>query len=99
MSEQRIREIKERLAAATPGPWELRDGLDVDYWDIHDGQKTVVGGGDYPPCGIEDGVFIAHAPDDISWLLQQLEGARVHVWYECPTCTAPLPNPNLLHRG
>lgn len=65
-----LEDIKNRLAAATPGPWEL------------------LGGNEYiSPIGItvapddggvtsRDAEFIAHAPEDIAWLLGEVERQR-----------------------
>lgn len=86
----KVKEIRARLKAATPGPWEY-DGSEIDakvpgpeYY------KTVVGKETRGQAYMEydvlilsevDGVFIAHAPDDITYLLEQLEGWMLAVWW------------------
>lgn len=56
----RIDEIRARLDAATPGPWEV----------VCDTTSDVVGvlDGDY-----DDADLIAHAPADLAWLIEQYE--------------------------
>ena len=63
----RTDEIRARLEAATPGPWERNNQ--------HTKQRGIAG-----PLGLcatawEDGdaEFIAHAPDDVTWLLSRVE--------------------------
>ena len=71
----RINEIKERLANATPGPWEYIDGS-VLAFIASEGEKCVVadeGMGKWK----YDGRFIAHAPTDIAYLLRIAEAAEV----------------------
>lgn len=82
MNEQRIREIKERLQSTTPGAWKIWVP-DDDY--LGDDSPTIVSeNGQYIAQtnydGLEDRVtmiadaeFIAHAKEDIAWLLGQLE--------------------------
>jgi chromosome segregation ATPase len=59
----RIEEIRERLNKATPGPWD-RHRYSVEDWN---GNQVC---GDF--TNEEDKAFIAHAPDDIKYLLEQL---------------------------
>ncbi|MEW8986083.1 MAG: hypothetical protein AB2401_03600 [Bacillus sp. (in: firmicutes)] len=86
MSEQnKIDEIKEALAAATPGPWIFQDG--------HYGKKPIV----YREAdcalicslgnhGLDDknGQFIAKSPEYITYLLQEIERLQGEVvfWKE-----------------
>lgn len=74
----RVQEIRDRLEAATPGPWEAWAGL------THDGERQdgISPRGDLnidvcftiiSPQGSEDAEFIAHAPDDIEFLLAEVE--------------------------
>ena len=77
-------QIKVRLAAATPGPWnsmteETSDGENVYYTVESKGAKP----GDYlldmsdtGAQGRADAEFIAHAPDDIAYLLAEVESLR-----------------------
>lgn len=67
---ERMREIRDRLDAATPGPWEsMRAGLGTRV--VHEeGQfLTLVTPALKNSCDAE---FIAHAPGDIRWLLDML---------------------------
>jgi hypothetical protein len=71
MSEQnKIDEIKEALAAATPGLWHVQPG---EYYDaVYSSQETkltVVINRAMPP----DARFIAKAPEYITYLLQEIE--------------------------
>lgn len=74
----RIEEIKKRLEATTPGPWyfvfsdcnqscELRGGkgenlIEIKYKAIHIRDR--------------DADFISHAPEDMQFLLDELEAAN-----------------------
>lgn len=75
--EQRLREIEERVSKATPGPWravceataeETACGRDVYSLT---GPEWVEEG-DYSFFGEDDAQFIAHARDDVPWLLSLL---------------------------
>ncbi len=79
-------EIKGRLAKATPGPWYVRGGLtdeesgrpggippEVIATDL-DGYESLVCAPDNRP--LEDAELIAHAPTDLSKLIQALEVAN-----------------------
>ena len=82
MTAEELEAIRQRLRAATPGPWRWwtscsyrrlssdatgKDG-DVLRGDIqrHDGQPDVI-------CSEADKALIAHAPEDISALLVEVE--------------------------
>lgn len=84
MTEQELQAIKERVAAATPGPWY--------YNNAHVATKEGVAGG-YPPneasvCelydgeyienknGVNDARFIAHARQDVPVLVEEVERLR-----------------------
>ncbi len=85
MSEQnKIDEIKEALAAATPGPWEWREGkvqqLEQGRFFGSDGTEICWFGNYtpyYPTSGDEpekeDINLIAKAPEYITYLLQEIE--------------------------
>ena len=88
MNEQRIREIKERLQATTPGTWKAcfatDERFDPDcpeedlYVENELGQFVAMTTYDIQsttcrPTMYADTEFIAHAKDDIAWLLKQLE--------------------------
>lgn len=80
-TEQRIEEIRARLAEITPGPWAVEtDGARV--WHMGSGgticevnfdQQT----GDHQPG--EDQAFIANAPSDIAYLLEQLDSIPAQI--------------------
>ena len=75
--------IKERLAAATPGPWEMSYDAD-DKWTSITGQPYDDGGQwlvcpEVATCEGEpdaDSTFIAHAPEDIAALVAEVERLR-----------------------
>ncbi|RPD50038.1 hypothetical protein DNI29_04370 [Hymenobacter sediminis] len=74
MEQQRIEEIRQRLQAATPGPWFVADGLVMAKYEAGINQKITA---DYEACPVmpEDAELIAHAPSDIQYLLDQLHHA------------------------
>lgn len=79
-----IAEIRERLAAATPGPWSPNDHL-ADEGCIYiespsDGIATVFDG----PIANAD--FIAHAPTDIACLLELLDDIAPHLETAAEAC-------------
>jgi hypothetical protein len=61
-----LEDIKDRLAAATPGPWELIGGGE---WISPIGIPVAPDDGGVGP---QDAEFIAHAPTDIARLLATL---------------------------
>lgn len=82
----RLDDIKARLEAATPGPWR-----DEGAYSDPRIEPNVVGLGDDGGCSdpeccggasyhIElttaNGALIAHAPEDIRWLLEQLAASQ-----------------------
>lgn len=77
MPDQRLQEIKERLAAATPGPWNVLyddgslHGTPEEYFVNFDAHRD--------STNIEreaDAEFIANAPSDIAYLLDLVELAQ-----------------------
>lgn len=87
----RLDSIRERLAAATPGPWEsdwleTGDGdSDASFVHIVRAPGQDAGNGESLVCDVgwsprrktlPDAAFIAHAPDDIAHLLDRLETAE-----------------------
>lgn len=84
MSATRIAEIRARLAAATPGPWDVGERDGGMGWDVFQ-----VNGDDLPQPRLRgmfghqpDAEFIAHAPADLQWCLARiaaLETAARHV--------------------
>ena len=83
MSTLDLEPIKERLAAATPGPWRVwhdpdpsKAGTAVEtawcYGDIEGDTELIT---DYLPTGA-DAEMIAHAPEDIAALVAEVEQLR-----------------------
>jgi len=71
----RLDEIRARWAAATPGPWEARvhEGL----WAICHPHGWIMDGCDSIPRGDgPDAVAIAAAPEDVAWLVGEVERLR-----------------------
>ena len=81
--------IKERLDAATPGPWDfyvLPQSVGITVATIHSeqGPRETCWTVDLPPeiggMGTEkDATFIAHAPEDIAALISEVERRREQV--------------------
>ena len=86
MSTLDLEPIKERLAAATPGPWDfhvLPQSVGITVATIHSeqGPRETCWTADLPPeiggMGTEkDAEFIAHAPEDIAALVAEVERLR-----------------------
>ena len=64
--EDRLTEIRARADAATPGPWTVTD----------DGALS---SGVPPSSPVANGEFIAHARDDVPWLLGEIERLKAEV--------------------
>ena len=86
----RIDDIKARLKATTKGKWVYdKNRTTHDYCIYVEGSKDDNYGHIYPDsCGVvgssewiwikdEDGEFIANAKDDIEWLINVIESARL----------------------
>lgn len=82
MDSQRIQEIKERLQATTPGAWRVWKpdedyiGSDDPIVETEGGQyiaQTNYDGLNHRDTAITDAVFIAHAKEDVQFLLKRLE--------------------------
>lgn len=84
MDEQKIQEIKERLQATTPGAWRIWKpgddyfGDDTPTVESENGQYIAQTSYDGLSHTVRDTMtadaeFIAHAKEDISYLLEQLE--------------------------
>jgi hypothetical protein len=70
----RLAEIRARLDAATPGPWDydhITRNVEADSRWLPDKRHVVA-----PMVGHFDGTLIAHAPADIAWLLDEVERLR-----------------------
>lgn len=80
-------EIKARLEAATEGKWdnstnERSEHPSVIYTDIDDEGSLIVA-----ECRtVKDGDFIAHAPTDIKWLLEEVNRLRNKIDDVCENC-------------
>lgn len=82
----RIEEIRARWAKATPGPWQWDgDPVQPDALCAHEAEVTIFEAVDnynnaamrWPnPKRVADQSAIAHAPDDIAYLLAELEQER-----------------------
>lgn len=87
----RIGQIKARLAAATPGPWDSMPDVvtgqpnwilgrtaspDDGYYGTTDVLRIADENLDGSYLSDEDANFIAHTPEDIAYLLAELAGAE-----------------------
>ena len=72
----RLDEIQARLDAATPGPWVAMNSGVIAI--VTASEHQLITRGSLPP----DADFIAHAPDDLAWLLERVARleATVHNW-------------------
>jgi hypothetical protein len=65
-------EIRARLEAATPGPWEVRAALGTGLLHVSHADSEV----GRPPIAqfaeAADAALIAHAPADLAWLLAEV---------------------------
>ena len=74
----RIAEIRERLERATPGPWQaISSGrAHGDHWYVTDAGEAIASihasDGEDEDQREPDAEFIAHAPEDIAFLLARL---------------------------
>ena len=90
MSTLDLEPIKERLAAATPGPWDA-DGTEVSqHWSRPEPWLTIAtnevdcmaycyGGRGRGVERVEDAEFIAHAPEDIRALLAEVKRLQAQI--------------------
>lgn len=96
--DQRVREIRERLNTATPGPWSA-DQISMpqswDYWEINapnvpsaPGSSRTSRRTDLQIAEIDNtsglnekanAEFIGHAPDDVAFLLSQIDALKSDV--------------------
>ncbi len=71
--EKRLAEIRARLAAATPGPWDVLKSTGPDeVWEIGPIHSTRDGALDARDADVD---FMVHAVDDIPWLIDELNRA------------------------
>src|ERR1700712_766955 len=78
--EKRIAKIRERVGAATPGPWTVQQAIGGLYpvaqvAGAREGNKwfTIEAGLPVRASSRVDGDFIAHSREDVEWLCAQLE--------------------------
>lgn len=76
--DDRLREIEERVAKASPGPWvvEGTGGIHMDgtrdWYAVRIGNHVIRG-----LDGKAEADFIAHSREDIPWLIQQVRALTV----------------------
>lgn len=85
---QRLDQIRARVDQATPGPWRVENPRNVsnDYGSSScdgitaaSGRELIITDSGYYPPGVADAEFIAHAREDIPFLLAEIDrlsGAR-----------------------
>ena len=73
----KLDEIKARLKAATPGPWKHIETCgcsgEVTIFECYDERDRLP-----VPQVVNNAEFIAHAPEDVAWLIKELEKAVQH---------------------
>ena len=77
MTKEQLAEIKARLAAATPGPWDTSPHVPHAVFVAARGEdgsrRHIVAAGPTSIGTPEDAAFIAHAPEDIGAMLAEIE--------------------------
>lgn len=70
----RLQEIRARLDAATPGEWVIENDEYISALDGHPSPHIIARvENDHPGCPHDaDADLIAHAPDDLRWLLDRV---------------------------
>lgn len=96
-----IEEIKARSDKATPGPWEMEKYYHEEPYEkfiksaavvkyFSDGAAGTITRNDWSNPLIDDLTFIAHAREDIPYLLSLLEKAMQYIrksqYFDCVTC-------------
>lgn len=79
----RLDEIRKRLLATTPGVWEVVEQDDDGDWIVSGADSTYIAQTSYDGLSVTtretcrgDAEFIAHAKEDIAYLLQELENYK-----------------------
>lgn len=79
----RLTDIKKRLLATTPGAWGVVEQDDDGDWIVSGADGTYIAQTSYDGLSITtrgtcrgDAEFIAHAKEDIAYLLQELENYK-----------------------
>ena len=81
MSQEYLNAIKERVAKATTGPWDINRNSDDDvfvtdiWFDGEDGGHVEIHG-DTVASSIYNAEFIAHAREDVPMLIEEIEKLR-----------------------
>ena len=89
MSADRIKAIRGRLAAATPGPWPVGEEYGEERWQAVG--PAFLGGTREGKAA--DAALVSNAPDDLAFLLAEVErlgGGGVHVDYKGEPDLRPL---------
>jgi hypothetical protein len=89
----RVKEIKERLEAATPGPWDAKPEPNWDLetqplWCVVARGELIADTTSQP----QNATLIAHAPADLKWALGEIERLRGALG-DLASRLAPLPPP------
>lgn len=70
----RLAEIRAREEAATPGPWRVENNQqDLNRWVSSDDQTLDINFGYLGNSTQNDARFVAHAREDVPWLLAELD--------------------------
>lgn len=72
----RIEEIKERIEAATDGPWELGERITTIIAGPH---RTYIGECQSDPQGEANFQFITHSREDMPWLVKMVDEMIKHL--------------------
>lgn len=76
-TEEREKQIREREAKATKGPWNIRHEINLSAPDPRGGFLCPLTNSSLDKeQRVDNYAFAAHARADIPWLLSQLEGTR-----------------------
>lgn len=76
---QRLAEIEARVAAATPGPWRTWNDGHVGCIDGHIGGIFAPTAGSQSYRRMPDARFVAHAREDVPWLIERLREAHTTI--------------------
>jgi hypothetical protein len=98
LSDERLKEIRERAEKAAAGPWLHVHQLHIDQGAPHpDGTRLLSGGGwedDYHLFTANDREFIAHARQDIPDLLAEIERLKGRPYRLMPRIGTPALRPS-----
>lgn len=85
----RLAEIRAREEAATPAPWRVENNQqDLNRWVSSDDQTLDINFGYLGNRTQNDAAFVAHAREDVPWLLAEIERliAALHRHGACALC-------------